>query len=274
MDLFEEAGIRVYGVSYDSQESLAQFSSDYSIDYDLLSDVGSAVIRKFGILNTTIDPDSQDRHPQTGMTFYGIPFPGVYLVDEGGVVTEKFFHRHYATREAAGSIRDTALGEILARHEVPVEELSTEHVRISAFMADEDLNFETTSNVYVRFDVEEGFHLYGAPLPENYVATTVEVVPTTGLRVGEISYPPTHPREFPELGVTLNVFEGVVDVAIPVTPTAEILNWPVAEKPTELAIPLSVTYQACSETICYRPRTETISLTVPIAPLVMPGAAR
>ena len=37
---------------------------------------------------------------------------------------------------------------------------------------------------------------------------------------GTAQYPPTYPREFPALGVTLNVYEGVVDVAIPVTPNA------------------------------------------------------
>lgn len=274
MDLFEAAGIRVYGVSYDAQPLLTKFATDYSIGYDLLSDEGSAVIREFGILNTTIEPDSVDKHPQTGQTFYGIPFPGVYLVDEQGVVSDKFFHRHYATRESAGSIRDSALGEILARHEVPVTELSDDHLRVSVFLADEDLEFETTSTIYVRFELAEGFHIYGAPLPEGYVATTVTLPETKGVRFGEAVYPPTHERDFPELGVTLNVYEGVTDIAIPVALNAEILNWTIAEKPSEIELPLSVTYQACSETVCYRPRTETMMLNVAIQPLVMPGAPR
>ena len=111
--------------------------------YDLLSDVDSAVIREFGILNTLVSPD--DPEQAAGRSFHGVPFPGVYVTDEHGVVTEKFFHRHYATRESAGSIRDSALGEILARHEVPAVELGTDQVRISAFLSDTSLKFETQS---------------------------------------------------------------------------------------------------------------------------------
>ncbi len=94
------------------------------------------------------------------------------------------------------------------------------------------------------------------------------------LRVGAAHYPPTHSREFPELGVTLSVYEGVVDVAVPVTPNAELFNWTNPEKPDQLKVPVSVLFQACSETICYVPRTEALSLTVPIEPLLTSGAPR
>ena len=128
--------------------------------YDLLSDADSAVIREFGILNTLISPD--DPEQVAGRSFYGVPFPGVYVTDENGVVTEKFFHRHYATRESAGAIRDSALGEILARHEVPAIELGTDQVQISAFLSDTSLKFETQSTLYVRFELEDGLHMWPA----------------------------------------------------------------------------------------------------------------
>ena len=111
---FDTAGIHVYGISYDPQEALKSFSDRYGITYDLLSDVGSVVIRRFGILNTLIDPED----PRAG-DFYGIPFPGTYVADEFGVVTEKFFSRHYATRESAGTILDKALGKVLLHEESP-----------------------------------------------------------------------------------------------------------------------------------------------------------
>ena len=147
--------------------------------YDLLSDVDSAVIKKFGILNTTISADDAQTHPQTKMSFYGIPFPGVYVVDAEGIVTEKFFHRHYATRSSAGRIRDSALGEILARHEAPSAELDTEHVKVTAFLADPDLKFEYTSQLYVRLEIADGFHVYGDPLPEAISSATSSITSST-----------------------------------------------------------------------------------------------
>jgi len=260
----------VYGVSYDTPAQLSSFRDEYSVSYDLLSDVDSAVMREFGILNTLIFPD--DSEQAAGRSFYGVPFPGVYLTDERGVVTEKFFHRHYATRESAGSIRDSALGEILARHEAPAAELGTDQVQVSAFLSDSSLKFETQSTVYVRFELQAGLHMYGRPLPEGFIASEATIPPTPGLRVGTAYYPPSRPRAFPELGVTLNVYEGVVDVAIPITPNADLLNWTSRNKPEEMDVTISVLFQVCSETICYIPQTETLALTIPIQPLVSRSA--
>ncbi len=259
-------------MSYDSPEQLGAFVDEHDVTYDLLSDADSAVIREFGILNTLISPD--DPEQAAGRSFYGVPFPGVYVTDENGVVTEKFFHRHYATRESAGTIRDSALGEILARHEVPAVELGTDQVKISAFPSDPAMQFETQSTIHVRFELEEGLHMYGRPLPEGSIASEVTVPDIPGLRVGTVQYPATHPREFPELGVTLNVYEGVVDVAIPVTPNVEVFHRSNPDRPEVVDVPLSVLYQVCSETICYTPRTETLSLAVPFQLLLSPGARR
>ena len=259
-------------MSYDSPDQLRTFADEYDVSYDLLSDADSAVIREFGILNTLISPD--DPEQGAGRSFYGVPFPGVYVTDENGVVTEKFFHRHYATRESAGSIRDSALGELLARHEAPAAELGTDQVKISAFLSDSSMKFETQSTIYVRFELKDGLHMYGRPLPEGFIASEVTIPDTPGLRVGAVQYPPTHPMEFPELGVTLSVYEGVVDVAIPVTPNTEVFHRTNPDRLEVVEVPVSVLFHACSETICYVPRTEKLSLMVPIAPLLRPGAPR
>ena len=204
--------------------------------------------------------------------FYGIPFPGVYVTDGEGRVAEKFFHRHYATRTSAGTIRDSAIGRILAKHEAPTAELGDEHVEVSVFLADEALKFEYASTLHVRFDVAEGYHIYADPLPDGFIASTATVVPTKGVRLGEPVYPATRKRKFPQLDVTLNVYEeGATDIAIPIALNAEILNWPIQDKPTSIEIPVDVVYQACSETVCYVPKEETVTIEVPIEPLVMPG---
>ena len=42
-------------ISYDSPQILAAFSTRQRITYPLLSDVGSATIKRYGILNTVVD---------------------------------------------------------------------------------------------------------------------------------------------------------------------------------------------------------------------------
>ncbi len=74
---------------------LADFAARQSITYALLSDGGSRLIRQMGILNQEIDESDP---------VYGIPYPGSYLVDEGGLIFEKRFHPDFHVREPMGSL--------------------------------------------------------------------------------------------------------------------------------------------------------------------------
>ena len=163
------------------------------------------------------------------------------------------------------------LGEGLMTKESPRESVKNEQVKITAFLADESLKFEYRSKIHVRLELAEGLHLYGGDLPDGFVATTVSVEETKGLRVADASYPATTPRTFEALDVTLDVYEDVVDIAIPVSLTAEVMNWIIRDKPEFIEIPVKVTYQACSDTVCYRPTTETLTVKVPVSALLMPG---
>jgi peroxiredoxin len=268
---FDAAGIKIYGVSYDSQAALKRFSDKYGITYDLLSDAGSAVIRRFGILNTVIDA-----HDPRAAPFYGVPVPGTYVVDESGVVTEKFFNRHYATRASAGTILDKTLGRALVHEESPQDVHRDERVKIDAFLSDKSLILETVSTLHVRLELADGLHVYAEPLPEGFHGTTATVRPSPGLRIGEPTYPPTTPKRFEALGVTLNVYEGVVDIAVPVTRTAEWERVSEVRRRagfsvrTTVDLEVVVNYQACSATVCYTPRTERLVVSAPAGELVMP----
>jgi peroxiredoxin len=71
-------GINAASITYDSREVLNRFSTAYNIEFPMLSDVGSKVIRDFGILNTNV--------PEDHKMMYGIPWPGDYLLTPDGVV--------------------------------------------------------------------------------------------------------------------------------------------------------------------------------------------
>ena len=63
----QAAGIKLYAVSYDEADALAEFARHQGITYPLLSDEGSKVIRRYGIQNHFVTRDQ--------IPFYGIPFP-------------------------------------------------------------------------------------------------------------------------------------------------------------------------------------------------------
>ena len=259
MEDFTAAGYKIYGVSYDSVSELAAFSDQHGIGYDLLADDDSAVITQFGILNTLISPEG----PLAG-NFYGLPFPGTYVVDAGGVVTEKFFNKHYATRTSAGTLLDSALGRALRHEEAPAEEHGAPRARFTAFLSDPQLTLEVASTLNVRVDMEEGYHIYAEPLPDDYYPTTVRLEPVDGLEIGEPVYPPTMEMRFDALDVTLNVYEGSADIAFPVTAMAELFEG--GRETVDLDV--VVDYQVCSDTVCYLPEEVRLTLSAPISGLL------
>ena len=52
------------------------------------------------------------------------------------------------------------------------------------------------------------------------------------------------------------------------------MNWIIRDKPESMEIPVKVNYQACSDTVCYTPKTEALVVRVPLSALLMPGANR
>jgi hypothetical protein len=214
------------------------------------------------------------RHPVSGQSFYGIPFPGTYVTDEQGVVVEKSFFADYEKRVSAGTILDRALGRVLVHDEAPQQEAREQVAAITAFLADGALRRDVVSTLYVRIAMDPGFHIYAQPLPEGFVATTVTVGPVEGLEIGAAVYPPTRHRAFAELEVTLPVYDSTAVIAVPVTAQPELFAGQSAGAARSAAIPVKVVYQACSETVCHRPRTVELVLDAPLEPLVMPDFRR
>ena len=99
-------GLGLAAISYDSREILADFARRQGITFPLLSDVGSATITRYGILNTVAEealgPNGKDPALLADLRVYatvgeaserlrGIPFPGTFVVDRRGRVTSRFF---------------------------------------------------------------------------------------------------------------------------------------------------------------------------------------
>ena len=249
-----EQGIVPIAISYDSQEVLAGFAEDNGIEYPLLSDEGSGVIRRYGILNTLIDPDEEH---------YGLPFPGSYLVGRDGRVEEKRFHREYRIREAGG----TVLRSLGARPDVagyPRVEGGDDQLSITATLGAPEFKFDQIIDLVVRLELAPGLHLYGEPVQEGMYPTTVRVSSTAPLRVGDTRYPATQPHVVEGLDASLPAFVGELEVVVPLISDS---------REGVIPIGIEISYQACSDRECYIPRTERLHLDVPTGALV-PGRPR
>ena len=249
---FDAAGIMLFAISYDSVESLGAFADRYGVEYPLLSDVGSRVIREFGILNTLVRPDETE--------YYGIPYPGSYLVDESGTVIAKFFNRQYQVRETAPAMLRDGFNLPVEPASLSHAEAAGEGVTVHAELMTKELHPRQRSLIYVNLELDKGLHVYGGPIPDGYVKTEVHATGTEGLEFGEPEFPPTKPFRIEGIDDEFHTFDGKVEIVVPVVST--IREAGTAE------IVLTVRFQACNDAMCYLPRTEKLTIELTTAPSV------
>ncbi len=258
--IFEEVGIKLYAISYDDQEALKQFSDAYDIPYPMLSDVDSEVIKAYGILNTQIKPGDA--------LLYGIPYPGTYITDENGIVIEKSFFDTYKRRMSAEQMVDRAVGEVLLRGEEPTADVSDdEGIKVSATLHGGAIKQGSQREVIVRFDLPDGLHIYGEPVPEGMIPTTVSVEGPEGLVVEELIAPPTERLYLSSLDLELPVWSGQVDFRVPVYATSTLASECRPVDDDEITLTVTVKYQACDDAVCLLPKEEKIELVVPLEPV-------
>jgi hypothetical protein len=244
---------------------LREFGETQRIPYPLLSDVDSRVIRAYGILNDRITPDDA--------FLYGIPYPGVYVTDEQGVVVAKFFHDTYKKRDSPETLIDAALGRLELADEAPRVTKADPEVRITAAVhgGKGTIRQGVLRKLVVRFEPAAGLHLYGHPVPEGMVPTTVEAAGPDGLVFGEPSYPPTKPLRLPGQGVALPVFEGRFDVVVPFYADGRLASETRPLDRESATLEVKVRYQACDDDQCLLPRTETLALELPLDVIDVPN---
>lgn len=253
LEEFERAGIAVFAVSYDPVEALRAFATEQGITYPLLSDAGSKVIEQFGILNTLVRPDE---------AVYGIPYPGSYVIDAAGPVVEKLFFQRYQVRPTAQSILKGAFGVEFDVGSNPSAEAQGGGVRIRAVLGNDALVVMQRTPLYVRLDLDEGLHLYGRPVPEGFIATEVTVTGPEGVRAEPARYPSTRPFHVDGIDDEFHVFEGDVEIEVPLTSSLRDVE--------SARLEVTVSYQACDERQCFLPQQQVLHLDVPVGALNRP----
>jgi hypothetical protein len=107
------------------------------------------------VLNTLVRPED--------VPFYGVPFPGYFLVNEEGVIVDKIFNRHFANRETVESIVDSSRGRIVPGEREPIETVTeVDGIEITAFLRGGGgvLRIGPRRRLVVRFAMPDGLHIY------------------------------------------------------------------------------------------------------------------
>ncbi|MEO1058967.1 MAG: protein-disulfide reductase DsbD domain-containing protein, partial [Actinomycetota bacterium] len=206
---------------------------------------------------------------------YGIPFPGTYVVDENGTVIAKSFERSNAHRASADAVLDKALGDVLLPTGEPtVDTADARGIRFSATLHGGGGVFRGAAlrQLIIRAELPDGLHIYGDPVPDGMVATTFTLLGPPGIRHAPVEAPPTEPLLLPGVG-ELQVWSGTVEFVMPVWASDDIVSLVRADHPDQVTIELEIRYQSCDDQTCGLPRTERLTLDVPVRAAVGPDLA-
>lgn len=268
MATFDDANIAVYALSYDEADALRDFRDAHGITFKLISDPHSEVISAFGILNTLIDAND---HP-----WYGIPYPGTFVLDTAGTITHKFFDNNLAVRAGpeqmlrALSGKDEIEVAATAIQETTVATpTKTQAVAVNVAFAGDKLGPIVQRDLVVRFQVPAGRHVYASPAPAGSVAVAVTLDDDPRVVERPMLRPPSEPHTLTGTGETMQVHNGTFELRLPVTLNASDPSM------TEYELSGTVHWQACDNDVCDIPASQRFQITVPVieAPAVALGNA-
>jgi hypothetical protein len=250
---FRKRGLAVAALSYDSPELLKDFAARREITYPLLADRGSAAIRAFGLLN----PEYPEGH-----VAHGVPYPGILIVDERGIVREKYFEEKYTNRRTAASILALLGGEEPSGRAATARHLA---LRTAPEMVEAFAGSRVT--LVADLQIDKGLHAY-APGAGSYRPLRLRLEADPHFTAHEAVMPAPHPFEFKPLHETVPVFEGRVRVLQDLTLAGEKeLADVLATTERTLSVRGTLEYQVCSDKTCFPPASLPVSWTLRLHPL-------
>lgn len=249
-----KGGIGLAAISYDAVPILADFSKRRGIAFPLLSDPGSATIKRYGILNTTV--------PETNQQSYGIPFPGTFMLNTQGVVTSRFFEQAYQDRSTVGSIM-ARLGSTV---DVQATTVSSPQLELTSFATDSVVAPGTQFSLVLDVRPARGVHVY-APGVTSYKPIALSVQSHPGLLARGAQYPQSEDYHFKPLNEHVQVYQRpfriVQDVLIDPSPQ----GLAALKDVSSLTITGVLNYQACDDKLCFTPQSVPLTWTVALRQL-------
>ena len=129
---------------------------------------------------------------------------------------------------------------------------------VSGSIAGGTITAGRTAKATVYLNIPAGLHVNSSrPGSEFAIATRVTAKSTGGVRIGPVNYPRGKNRKFEFSADTINVYEGRTPFTFNVTVPANYRKYSVV-------VTVSVRYQACTDEVCYPPKTKTATISASV----------
>jgi hypothetical protein len=240
----QKRGLGLAAISYDSPETLQVFAQQRGITYPLLSDKGSATIKRYNILNASASGRTE-----------GIPHPGTFVIDRRGIVVSRSFEERYQERTSAGSLTLTAQDPPPAG----AQRAETPHLVLTWWTTDAAAAPGTRVSLVLDVKPKPKMHVY-APGQQDLIPVSLTIEPVEGVRLHKPEFPKPERYFFAPLKETQlvysNPFKIRQDLTIEVTPAMRAR----AKAPdANVTISGTLRYQACDDNVCYMPQSIPVS---------------
>lgn len=272
-------GLGLAAISYDPVDILSAFSRQRGITFPLLSDAGSATIKRYGILNPVpeealglykddpvVKADVQKYVSLFGPTaaMVGMAFPGTFILNRKGNVTSRLFEDFYIDRNTVSSVLVR-----LGAHAAPVAatKVSSTHLELTTWPSDTAI--APGNRFSLVLDIQPGPHIHVyAPGAKGYRVVVLTIEPQPNVRVLPVQYPASQTYFYKPLNERVPVFQKrftlVQEVILEGTPQAQAA----LRGKENLTLTGRLDYQACDDKECFNPTSVPLSWTVALRPLV------
>jgi hypothetical protein len=252
---FQAQGLKLAAISYDRPAILKDFAKRHSIDFPLLADPGSEVIRNFNVLNTEAK----------GMT-KGMAHPGFFYLDESGVIREKYFEAKDTNRFTANNVMGKLFPELI---EEVSQNVDAPHLRLTVTQSDRTVVPGSRVTLGVEIELPPGVHVY-SPSVRGYKPIQLALHPASGIELSAATYPNSKALYLEAIQEHVPVYEGkfciTQDVTVTPSKTGDVVRALTSAEKT-ISITGELKYQACDRAICYPPASVPLKWQLQILPL-------
>jgi Disulphide bond corrector protein DsbC/AhpC/TSA family len=231
----------VAAISYDSVAVLHNFAERRGIHFPLLSDPDSKLVRELGILNETVPKDSP---------FFGVPYPGTFVVNAQGVITAKYFEDDFRERYTSADILARQFGVQLQAGRSEVE---GKQLKLLASASNLVVGAGQRVSLVLDIEMKPNVHVY-APGVEGYIPIDWKMKESDVVVAHEVSYPASEKLHLAAIDETVPVYRDRFRLARDITIGQDAKVRPLVDSSGKFTVEGTLRYQACDDRICYIPQ--------------------
>jgi len=191
--------------------------------------------------------------------FYGIPYPGTFLLDAKGVVIARYFEDDYTERITIADILTQRFGaRVPAATGAPHSIVAEKQLTISASASTAVVRSGQRIALILDVELKPAIHVY-APGVQGYIPIDLAIAQSSAATPYPTVYPPSKTLHLAAIDETVPVYTGAFHVLREITIGKTV-------KPGDLTVEGTFRYQACDDVKCFLPTTVPVKWTFKVEP--------